>query len=136
MNCTECGYNLDGIQSPACPECGAGRDAAAIARARADRDSLAEFALWGSVALGPIAILSAFISPALIWPILISGTLANFFLAVLIHRAGRATREHATPLMRTVRSTGLCFFRIAAMWFACFASAEIIYLIWNMFRAE
>ncbi|MBX3381138.1 MAG: hypothetical protein KF805_13675 [Phycisphaeraceae bacterium] len=136
MNCIECGYNLDGIPStPYCPECGAGRNAAAILEARQKRDSLAEFALWGSVALGVVATFSAFHSPLAPWLILFSGVAANLVLAVLIERTGRIAREHSSAIFRFVRSAGVCLFRIAAMWFVCGMTGALFQIAWEFFHS-
>ncbi|MBX3388998.1 MAG: hypothetical protein KF691_06035 [Phycisphaeraceae bacterium] len=136
MNCTECGYNLDGVPStPYCPECGAGRNAAAILEAKQRRDSLAELALWGSAALGIVATFSAFILPFAPWLVLFAGILANLVLAVLIERAGKLAREHSSAIFRFVRSAGVCVFRIAAMWFICGMSGAILRIAWDFFHS-
>lgn len=137
MNCTECGYNLDGIPStPYCPECGAGRNSPAIIEAKQKRDSLAEFGLWGSVALGVAATLSAFVWSPATWIILTAGFFANIVLAFMIERAGRLAREHTGAIFGFVRAAGVCIFRIAAMWFTCFFLFQVIYVAWDYFQSR
>lgn len=137
MLCPACGHNLAGIPSTSpCPECGTPRDSAALAQARAKRDSLAERALWGSVALGLLATLAAVFWPLAMWLILAAGFFANIVLSFMIERAARLAREPGAAIFRFVRATGACILRIAAMWFACVISLQIFYFAWDFFQSR